>query len=74
MNNFELLNISEQDMLRVKQHCSNVDTDSPIGFEFDGMWITNIFLDSSGRFEYSLVDAIKEYGIENIQKFVASII
>ena len=46
MNSMQKLNITESDLHVLQQHCIHVDPEDPIGFDYAGMWITNIFLDS----------------------------
>lgn len=74
MNSMQKLNITESDLHVLQQHCIYVDPEDPIGFDYAGMWITNIFLDSSGRFELNLTEAIQEYGFENVNNFAHQVI
>ena len=46
----------------------NSDTD--IGFEFEGKWIINPWMDASGRFTLTDEEAIETYGKNNIDKFI----
>lgn len=46
----------------------NGDTD--IGFEFEGQWIIDPWMDSTGRFELSLESAKETYGVENVRNFI----
>lgn len=41
-----------------------------IGFEFEGSWIINPWIDDSGRFPLTDEEAIKLYGRENFEKFI----
>ena len=74
MNNLKRLGVSERDLVLVQQHCSHVDPEEPIGFEYDGAWIVDIFQDSTGRFTLSLDEAIQEYGFDNVKNFVHQVI
>ena len=40
-------------------------------FEETGQDISNPWIDPSGRFPLDTVDAVKEYGAENVTKFIA---
>lgn len=47
------------------------DVESEIGFEFNGLWITNPFVEPSSRFEFVNSEAMcKYYGQENIYGFL----
>lgn len=46
------------------------DPESDIGFEYNGQWITNPFVDPSGRFPLSYSEAIRKYGRVNIDNFI----
>ena len=51
------------------ENMENEETE--IGFEFKGQWITNPFLDASGRFEFeNIEEAYKYYGEENVEIFI----
>lgn len=46
-----------------------------IGFLYKGTWITNPFLEESGRFEFTSYEAMCEhYGKENVENFIKEIL
>lgn len=47
---------------------------SDIGFEYKGQWITNPFLDASGRHELSPARMRHYYGEKNVQEFLEKIL
>lgn len=50
------------------------DEDS-IGFEFNGQWISNPFLEESGRLEFVNYEVMCEhYGRENVEGFIRNIL
>lgn len=50
------------------------DEDS-IGFEFNGQWISNPFLEESGRFEFVNYEVMCEhYGLKNVENFIRIIL
>lgn len=50
------------------------DEDS-IGFEFNGQWITNPFVEESGRFEFANYEVMCEhYGKDNVEKIINEIL
>ena len=50
------------------------DEDS-IGFEHNGQWITNPFVECSGRWEFVNYEVMCEYyGLENVEKFIKDIL
>ena len=68
MNNIKLV----KDLNGIhEQFVTCFDTDSDIGFEFNGTWITNPFYDETLRFE---VDPVQHYGEENIKRFVKCVV
>ena len=50
--------------------------DNLIGFEYPktSQWIYNIFLDPSGRFDLTIEDAVKKYGLSNCRKFCQDVL
>ena len=51
------------------------DGPADIGFVFNGTWITNPFLEESGRFEFNDLSAMYEYyGEENVVSFLTEIL
>ena len=49
--------------------------DSEIGFDFNGTWITNPFMDETARFEFkTFTDMQFHYGKENVNTFITSIL
>ena len=50
-------------------------TDTELGFEFCGQWITNPFVEISGRFEFADITAMCEfYSKENVYNFISNIL
>lgn len=45
-----------------------------VGFEFDGIYIVNPWVDETGRFDLTDEEAVELYGLENVLKFVCDII
>lgn len=53
----------------------NWENEGNIGFEFKGQWITNPFLEETGRFEFVNFDVMCEhYGTENVVAFIKEIL
>jgi hypothetical protein len=53
----------------------NWENDGGIGFEFEGTWITNSFMEDIGRFEFVDFDAMcKHYGKRKVVKFIKEIL
>lgn len=49
--------------------------DTEIGFEYNGQWITNPFVDSSARLELVNYEAMCEYyGRDNVEGFIKKIL
>lgn len=49
--------------------------ETEIGFEHYGQWITNPFVENSGRFEFTNLDAMCEYyGKENVISFLSKLL
>jgi hypothetical protein len=72
---FNKLGITSQEFEVIKRWCDNYDPDSSVGFESgNGMWVTNPFLDESGRFELSLAEAVNTYGLDNIKNFCRQVL
>ena len=54
------------------ENMKNEETE--IGFEFVDQWITNPFIDSTGRFEFENINAMYNYyGKENVDNFLKEI-
>ena len=50
------------------------DEDS-VGFEYKGQWISNPFIEQSGRFEFVNYEAMcNHYGTANVEKFIKEIL
>ena len=41
-----------------------------VSFEHEGMCIVNPWMDPTGRFELTTMEAIREYGLKNVLKFI----
>ena len=53
----------------------NWENEDGIGFEFKGMWITNPFLEETGRFEFASFEVMcMHYGTENVVAFIKEIL
>ena len=67
---------SSNDLVKVKEMCfkNMEDNSSGIGFDFNGQWITNPFLDASGRFELSFEKMHEYYGEKNVEVFLTNLL
>ncbi len=77
MNEEQILNqlgITRKDLEKIENFCNIADNNSEIGFPFKGMFISNIFYDTSARFEHSITDAVKLYGLENVRSFCKQVL
>lgn len=45
-----------------------------VGFEFNGIYIVNPWVDETGRFDLSDEKAIETYGLDNVLKFICDVI
>ena len=45
-----------------------------VGFEFNGIYIVNPWVDETGRFDLTDEEAVETYGLDNVVKFVCDII
>ena len=53
----------------------SLNNEDSIGFEFNGQWISNPFIEESGRFEFVNYEIMCEhYGIENVENFIKAIL
>ena len=74
-NALSKLGISQQDWEIIKEWCDNYDPDSSVGFESkNGQWITNPFLDETGRFDLTIDEAIGTYGLDNVKNFCEQVL
>ena len=48
----------------------DIDNENNIGFEFEGMFIVNPFMDPTGRFELTIDEADKLYGKLNMDDYL----
>ena len=71
---YRQLGITADDFKIIKDWCDSYDPDSDVAFEFNDMSITNPFLDPTGRFELSLAEAIKTYGLDNVKQFCKAVL
>lgn len=68
----EKMQITEKELSRITSWLEdNRNVESDIGFEHEetGQWITNIFIDTSGRFPKTLEESVKIFGFENVNDF-----
>lgn len=67
---------TDADLRKAKAHAYiNWENNGPVGFMYEDMWITNPFLDSTGRFELADFNAMCErYGTDNVVAFVKEIL
>ena len=68
---------SPEDLAKAKRlSCENYEKkETDIGFEFQGQWITNPFMDVTGRIELTVLDDMhKMYGQENVNSFLIDIL
>lgn len=45
-----------------------------VGFEFNGIYIVNPWVDETGRFDLTDEEAVELYGLENVMNFIAEAI
>lgn len=72
MENNSVFSKEELDLVRqlAYENWENQE-ESDIGFEFEGIWVTNPFVEVSGGFEFKSFDAMcKYYGKKNIFDFL----
>lgn len=76
VNALNILGISQEEFDIVNEWCDNYDPDSSVGFEVGehGLWVTNPFLDETGRFDLTIDEAIETYGLENVKKFCKQVL
>lgn len=54
---------------------ANWENNGDIGFEYNGRFITNPFIDESGRFEFTNFEAVCDhYGKDNVIPFIKEIL
>ena len=58
-----------QGLSEANQRLAETEQGTRVGFEYKGQFISNIFLDETGRFELTLEEAVAKYGRENVSKF-----
>lgn len=72
------LGITTNQLKQIEDYAYSVNDwdDDLIGFEYPktSQWIYNIFLDPSGRFDLTIEDAVKKYGLENCRKFCQDVL
>ncbi len=72
------LGITPEQLSQIEDYAYSVNDwdDDLIGFEYPktSQWIYNIFLDPSGRFDLTIEDAVKKYGLENCRKFCRDVL
>ena len=57
-------------LTKVKEFAMNNPTESEIGFDHEGNWIVNPWYDPSYRYYLNNEEAVAEYGLDNILKFI----
>lgn len=60
----------EEKIKLAKVFAESNNPDGSIGFEFEGQWIVNPWLDSTGRFALSDEQAVGFYGLSNIMSYI----
>lgn len=76
-NLLDMFDITPEELDEVKAYCDTLDMDddnNTTGFEFDGQFITNVFLSPCGRFEKNICEAVATYGAENVKDFCKQIL
>lgn len=72
------LGITADQLKQIEDYAYSVNDwdDNLIGFEHPktSQWIYNIFLDPTGRFDLTIEDAVKKYGIANCHKFCQDVL
>ena len=69
-------NINKMREIAPLAHANEDNKDSPfinVGFEFEGQWISNPWLDSTGRFDFTDDEMLEEYGVDNLIKYLDSV-
>ena len=54
----------------IKEFAMNNSTESKVGFDYEGTWIVNPWYDVSYRYYLNNEEAVAEYGLENMLKFI----
>ena len=63
-----------ENVQRIAKHQFDfIDCESNIGFDFNGTFIVNPWMDESGRFELTTSEAIAKYGV-NVLHFIKRVI
>lgn len=57
-------------LTKVKEFAMNNPTESEIGFDHEGNWIVNPWYDPSYRYYLNNEEAVAEYGLDNMLKFI----
>ena len=71
------LNITEQQFNEIMRYAFSTHTDNivdVIGFESNDVWITNPFIDDTGRFDLTVDESILTYGEDNIYKYCKEVL
>ena len=80
MNNYlQKFGTTEKKLELVKTLCNAnqrlvEETGTGVGFEYGGQFISNIFMDETGRFELTLTEAIDKYGMQNVAEFYHNVL
>ena len=72
MENCEILKklgITAHDLDLIAVWSTLADVESEVGFDWNGQWIVDIFMDTTRRFDKTLAQAVDYYGFENVRKF-----
>ena len=73
----EMSDITSEQLDVVKAYCDALDMDddnNSTGFEFEGQFITNVFLSPCGRFENNIYEAVATYCVENVKDFCKQVL
>lgn len=63
------LGISADDYKLIKNWCDTADADSDVGFDYEGVYITNPLMNPTATYDISLSEAVSTYGLDNIKDF-----
>ena len=75
MESFKELNKEELEKAKKLSYENMEKEETEVGFVYKDAWITNPFLDSTGRLEFADLNGMYEYyGKENVDSFISVIL
>ena len=63
------ITLEDFDKIIIWAYRTNPDLEDQPGFDYNDQWIVNIFTDCTGRAAYSISDAVRVYGFENVKGY-----